>query len=88
MHFLVGLATGCNVGVETAAAKNQVGNEGEEGNEQQRQCPGNCPLSGAYGQHSMESGDHPKQLNQPDQIAKKIWAVVIHTQVSSLWFDP
>ena len=78
VHFGVGLAPRLDVGVEGAAAKNQVGHQGEIGNEQQRHGPGNGALGGPDGQHGVDRGDHPQKVNDRDQIAEHMRAEVIH----------
>ncbi|MNQ87372.1 hypothetical protein D3C85_1025920 [compost metagenome] len=79
VHFAVGLAPGLDVGVEGSAAEYQIGNEGEVGNEQQRQRPGNGPLGRAHGEHCVQGGDCAKQVNHANEVTEEVGAVVIHT---------
>ncbi|MCY1454940.1 hypothetical protein D9M71_720380 [compost metagenome] len=78
MHLLVGLASGLDVGIERPGAENQVGDQGQVGNEEQGHGPGDRALGGADGEHRMQGGDDAEQVNQSEHITEEVGAVVIH----------
>jgi hypothetical protein len=79
VHFLVGLAPRLDVGIERAGTEDQVGDQGEVGDEEQGHGPGDRALGGAHGEHGVQRGDDAEQMNQAEHVTKEVGAVVIHT---------
>ena len=78
VHFLVGLAPRLDVGIEGAAAENQVGDQGQVGHEHQRQGPGDRALGGPDGQHRMDRGEGPEKVQRGDEVGEQVRAKKIH----------
>lgn len=77
---MVGLATGLDVGIEAAAAKDQVWDQRQVRHEHQRQRPGNRALGGAHGQHRVQGGEGTEKMQGGDEVAEQVRAEEIHGQ--------
>ena len=78
VHFLVGLATCLDISVEGAAAKNQVGDQREVGDEHQRQGPGDGALGGPDGQHRVDRGEGAEKVQRGNEVGEQVRAKEIH----------
>ena len=66
VHFLVGLTPSLDVGIERAGAEDQVGDQGEVGDEEQGHRPRNGTLSCPHGEQRMQCGDYTQQMDQAE----------------------